>query len=265
MSAHFAFPHTERQETRKQSPEAGEQPTKPYWNEYDNPESEMGDDFAVYVDPDAPLFPGQVTLKRWYQSLKDKVSPNCRGVRGRDLESSHSPSTRSVSSTSSDDEADDELSGFHHPGRKPLLANRKPDYGSLARYRTDIEQEHDYLAFLTTPQTSTLCLLASVLILVISAFLAFTSRKKLRGEVDVAAAIGIIASVCFMGVAAIRWWTAELPARGNLINNLEASQRTRTPRDWLRSATRRIGDVIRVVAMVLVTLGSILLLIVVFK
>lgn len=94
----------------------------------------------------------------------------------------------------------------------------------------------------------------------------FTSRKKLRGEVDIAVVIGVVASLCFMGIAAIRWWTVELPRRGDLVNNfgLEA-QRRRTIRDWLRTAGRRLGDVLKVSGIVVVVLGCVLLLVAVFK
>ena len=233
-----------------------------YWNEFDNPESEAGDGFVVYVDPDAPLFPGQKALARWYGNVAGLFSRRTERGRSAHTRGSHSPSIRSVSTTSSDDEADDEMSSFNGPTRKPLLDRRRRDYGALPYHNRDTHSSSsDYSSILPSPQPSTLLLLASVLILVITSFLTITSKKKLRGEVDSAVVAGIIAALCFMVIASIRWWTAELPARGDLIDSFDLRhRRKKTARELWRSAVRRLGDVMRVVGILVVCLGSALLL-----
>lgn len=238
-----------------------------YWNEYDNPDSDAGDGFAVYVDPDAPIFPGQKTLARWYGAIATKLTSRKRKSGSRNG-LKRSPSAASLSSTSSDEDADDELSGYRPANaRKPLLPHFRPGYGSLPVNRYNKTQDDSSIfSLFTNPSTSTLLLLASLLILIISTIMTFTSRKKLRGEVDIAVVVGVVASLCFMGIAGIRWWTTELPRRGDLVNNFGfEAQRRKTMRDWLRMAGRRLGDVLKIAGMVVVVLGSVLLLVTVFK
>lgn len=81
----------------------------------------------------------------------------------------------------------------------------------------------------------------------------------MRGEVDIAVVISVAASLCFMGVGAIRWWTCERPARGDLIDNfglLEQGRTGKSAREYFRACTRRLSDVMKVVAMAVVVLGS---------
>lgn len=248
-----------------------------YWNEFDNPESEAGD-FTLYIDPDAPIFPGQVIMTRWYNSLRDKFqSGSTRGRRAhRQHASSRSLSNNSISNSctaSSDDEADDELSGFHPRVRKPLLPRHRAQngYGALPLHHRHLYPDDTNtgpLSSLTQANTSTLCLLASVLILLCSAFLTFTSRRKLRGEVDIAIVISVAASLCFAGIGAIRWWTSERPARGDLIENFGLIGREsarKSAKEYLRACTRRLSDVLKVVAMIVVVLGSAGVLAVAFR
>lgn len=189
-----------------------------YWNEYDNG-SEFGGDnegFIVYVDPDAPLFPGQKILVRWSSNIKSFFQPDkpkSRSNRHRsstnDLErqpliSSANASSDALAATNSTESSDDE--SLNHDTKKrsklPWLgADRSGNakiYGTLPGRSTN-----KYINVVapqsptSTPQVPIVCLAASLILLALLNVMAMTGRRKVREEIDIAVMLGVAAALVF--------------------------------------------------------------------
>jgi hypothetical protein len=188
-----------QQQRRRQTPIAEEEPVQhAYWNEYDNPDSENGGDdggYIIYIDPDAPAFPGQKVLSHWYASAKRVFSRK----KSHDLERQNSSDTLAASSES-DDEDEAHMNG--HRTTKPLLSNIRLSYGATttpARPRTSSLVKYDTPTRST--RISTLSLAAAIIILAIVHILGTTGRRKAKKEVEVGVLVGVVASLAFAGVA----------------------------------------------------------------
>jgi len=197
-----------RQQRRLQTPIAEE--TQPYWSEYDNPESEFGGDdggFVIYIDPDAPLYPGQKIVSRVYGSIRSLL-----GLKGkqRDLERQNSSETLTGSTGSSEDEEDD-VDKIRRPAsaKTPLLGRLLSSGYGATPLNTSTQQNTTSTAIFTPnvhiqppPSTrlSTICLAAALVILAMVNVLGSTGRKKARTEIRTFVLIGVIAALAFAGI-----------------------------------------------------------------
>jgi len=200
-----------RQKRRLQTPIAEE--IQPYWNEYDNPDSEFGGDdggFVIYIDPDAPLYPGQKMVSRMYGSIRSLL-----GLKGKqpDLERQNSSETLTGSTGSSEDEEDD-VDKIGRPSvsaKTPLIGRLlSPGYGATPHPPTTTQRNttsttaiftpnsHIYLA--SSTRLSTICLAAALIILAMVNVLSSTGRKKARTEIETFVLIGVIAALAFAGI-----------------------------------------------------------------
>lgn len=234
-------------------------PNMSYWNEYDYPQSEAGEEFAILVDPDAPWFPGQKVLSHCFHKLNGLFPIYHR------IESSKKCLHKTSIDTSSSSSADED--GVIPPKSRnaPIPSRGIGTYGTLPIYSVYSEQAViDSASFAATPETSTLCFLAAFLILIISTFLTFTSRHKLRGEVDVAVVIAVISVLCFATVGIVRWWTVERHARGDSINNFGLNH-DRTMLGKLKKLLSSVSDLLKVLMFFGVCIGSGVLLFAMFR
>lgn len=177
-----------------------------YWNEYDNPED--GDEnpdgeFYIYIDPDAPLYPGQRSLQAFGRRLKSAFQ---RSSRKRDAENGSVETGDDGSISSSEDDDDTATpSGVRHTDkshRTPLVTRAtqtKFGYGALplAPGRISVHAQRG--------RTTALCLLAAAIIFAILNVLAYTGRRKTHVQVNVAVLLGVIASIAFVGTALGVW------------------------------------------------------------
>jgi len=179
-----------------------------YWNEYDNPED--GDEnpdgeFYVYIDPDAPLYPGQRSLENFGRKFKSAFK---RPFVKKDLEHGVSATgdDASISSSEDDDETttSSTIERANKAVHKPLITRStqtqtKIGYGTLSM--TTIVHTVDT----QRARTTALCLLAAAIILAILNVLANTGRRKTLVEVHVVVLLGVVASIAFLGTAVGIW------------------------------------------------------------
>lgn len=197
-----------RQQRRLQTPIAEE--TQTYWNEYDNPDSEFGGDgggFVIYIDPDAPLYPGQKIVSRMYGSIRSLF-----GLKSKqhDLERQNSSETLTGSTGSSEDEDDDADKIGRRPAsaKTPLLGRLlSPGYGATPPAATATQRNTTSTALIFTPNVhtsstrlSTICLAAALIILAMVNVLGSTGRRKARTEIETFVLIGVIAALAFAGI-----------------------------------------------------------------
>jgi len=174
-----------------------------YWNEYDNPED--GDDdqdsgFYIYVDPNAPLYPGQRVLEAFGRRVKSVFQ------RPRRIIEDGSHSTGSDGSVSSSEEEENVIS------RMPSSNKKHRKHGQLLVTRaTQTTSNYGTVPILHPPtdlqraRTTALCLLAAAIIFAILNVLVYTGRRKARVEVHVAVLLGVVASIAFLGTALGIW------------------------------------------------------------
>ncbi|KAF2198395.1 hypothetical protein GQ43DRAFT_434305 [Delitschia confertaspora ATCC 74209] len=190
-----------------------------YWNEYDNPDSE-DEGYYIYINPDEEVkFPGQEMIEKLAQKTKSLF----RTSRGNE-ESPLLPHG-SVGSVSSDDETPEEhantLSGNYgtisdrHPlsTKKyfrnifPFLGMRRDARGldTLRRQsnREFMNEARIHERDMTKLKLYMTCIAAAVVIDVILAALAGTSRRKERGVVDVMVLFSTIFNMLLLIVAVL--------------------------------------------------------------
>lgn len=191
-----------------------------YWNEYDHPEdgSDNGE-FYIYLDPEAPLYPGQKELENLGRRIKSIFR---RPKSAKDLERGASSTTDDGSASSSDE--DDSSASVLKRSRKshhtPLIersTQTRIGYGTLSTtFRAAPANQH-------LVRTTTLCLLAAAIIFAILNVMVNTGRRKTRVEVHVVVLLGVIASIAFVGTA-VGLWLRDAPAdrrtRGGIIANV---------------------------------------------
>ena len=195
-----------------------QQQAQGYWNEYDNPESE-DEAYYIYIDPNASdSFPGQEFLEALSRQIKKVL-----GFQSRTGEDS--PLLSSPDYGTSDDETADEGSGANVSGygtinRSSRRTKRdgyimsvfrifwKPRHNDqraeLQRHslidEINIQQHQREMAKL---QTYASCLAAGAVLDIVLGTMAATSRKKWRGEVDVAVIFGVICNLLLLLVAVV--------------------------------------------------------------
>lgn len=176
-----------------------------YWNEYDDPEDDDENGYVIYVDPNAESTYEKLTRK--LRSLFNRSEPNGQDplLSQHDLEAGDdSTAPTSDAGTSSDE--DDVLS----------TRNPKPrTYGTLAapsqqrvRFATTPSKQTKFI-----PRLASVCLTASIVILLTGFLLAATGRRKQAREVDGGILFAVACSLTFavLGVASM------LRSRRNLV------------------------------------------------
>ncbi|KAF2013792.1 hypothetical protein BU24DRAFT_247180 [Aaosphaeria arxii CBS 175.79] len=199
-----------------------------YWNEYDNPESE-DDGYYIYVDPDASMgFPGQ--------EMFEDLARKAKRFFWRKNTSEQSPLLIAAEYPSSDDELEtagepaasnsrrhnygaiDPVEGqrsqggywsslfrsFRDPARDAETLDSLHRQSALERQtlmaRLQVRQHQGEMAKL---QTYISCLGAAVVLDIVLCVLAKTSRRKLRGEVDVAIILGTLCNLLLLLTAVV--------------------------------------------------------------
>lgn len=195
-----------RQQRRLQPP-IPEENAQPYWNEYDNPDSEFGGDdggFVIYIDPDAPLYPGQKIVSRVYGSIRGLFGK--RASKHKDLERQNSNETLTGSTGSSEDEDDNSDKVRRTSSAKTPLIGRlmSSGYGSTPTPTTQ-RNATSTMIFTPTPQPtssrlSTISLAAALIILAMVNVLSSTGRRKARTEIETFVLIGVVAALGFVGI-----------------------------------------------------------------
>lgn len=181
-----------------------EEPASGYWNEYDDPDSEFGGDsggYVIYIDPNAPIFPGQRTLEKWYGSIKGMFG----GKKQRDLERQNSTDT--LGSTESSDDDDEEIEGALAASSR-LLRRSMPGYGATPSVTADSARRSSVLVSKEEQDrmrsrhawSSTICFAAAVIILSILTLLSNTGRRKAKQRVEVGTLLGVAAALAFAGI-----------------------------------------------------------------
>ncbi|KAF2142647.1 uncharacterized protein K452DRAFT_297901 [Aplosporella prunicola CBS 121167] len=236
--------HHLRELAALQAAESGGPSASRYWNEYDDPEDGGDDAYVIYVDPYAsPKLPGQETLGRFFQSVKDTL-------RGR-----RRPSGENASLLSTEGSENDELSGVardtlgggygtltrseyegdegseNQHARRPRLSLSRRLSSLIDIFRSsdpsDYSRGHGsaplgadpaaldtLLASLAARQRAraaakarlaVAALAASAVIAGLTGLLAASSRRKLRSEVAPAVVTGVVADLAFAMVALACW------------------------------------------------------------
>lgn len=183
--------------------------TQGYWNEYDNPESE-DDAYYIYIDPNAPAgFPGQEFLEACIRQTKRLFGHTSTGEQ--------SPLLPSPDYGTSDDETADEApatnsrsygtldEGYFNSMLRAIRIPRQNRRRSALERQSliaeiNIRQHQREMAKL---QTYISCLAAGTVLDVILGIMVATSRRKLRGEVDVAVILGVISNLILLLVAVV--------------------------------------------------------------
>ncbi|KAF2280627.1 uncharacterized protein EI97DRAFT_388574 [Westerdykella ornata] len=207
------------------------QGTQRYWNEYDNPESE-DEGYYIYLDPNASTkLPGQ--------ELFEAVLRRARALlRFRKEEESVSRVSTANTASSVDDEDTSDESPLATPGRpdygtlpfpaRPQRRSSRKGYVSSllsafsSRWRADDEEDAQALGW-QDPRAREALLIeihtrhreremailklysslvaAAAIIDIILAVLVTTSRRKLKGQVDIAVLLGVVANLVLVLVA----------------------------------------------------------------
>jgi len=187
----------------REEAESAPQIQQRYWNEYDNPED--GDDdaeggFYVYIDPNAPVYPGQKAL----EALGRRVKSAFRRPKKPDENEYHSTGDDGSVSSSEDEE---NFTSRVPSAKKKYKAHRQ----SLVTRATQTTSDYGTVSLShppTDPQrarTTALCLLAAAIIFAILNVLVYTGRRKARVEVHVVVLSGVVASIAFLGIALGIW------------------------------------------------------------
>ena len=178
------------------TPPRGKSQQQRYWNEYDNPEDggEGGggtEPYWIYVNPDE-----RDVWDKFVDAMRSLFTLGLqRQQREREPDADPSGSTTPRDEESSSDE--DETSTLNPQQRKKQQRN----YGTASlplQHHQPRQADPDLTP--SIPQTTTLCLSASLAILVITFILAATSKHKYVRAVDAAIVFAIICSLVFAGV-----------------------------------------------------------------
>jgi hypothetical protein len=191
-----------------------------YWNEYDHPEDEE-DGYYIYVDPNATVkYPGQEIL--------EAISRKTKSLFGMSkINEEESPPSTSVGYESSDEETDDGgpngvtegygtlptdpfprehksqgyfsglFNAFRSPQQDVRTLRRESECRSLL-HEIHVRQHEREMAKL---QLYSSCLAAAVVLDIVLSILTMTTRRKLRGEVDIAIIIGVICNLLLLLIA----------------------------------------------------------------
>ena len=147
-----------------------------YWSEYDNPEDGEGDNaYVIYIDPNE-----RSTLER----LFDRVGSLFSTQQPEPDADISSPGTPKDDETSSDEDEESALHPSQQNGYGTLPYNR-----SASRTKSTPQE--------SLPQVTTICLAASVAILIITFILAMTAKHKYARTVDTAIIFAIVCSLVF--------------------------------------------------------------------
>ena len=175
-----------RRKRHRKYPEEPLQRHPQYWSEYDHPkdDAEGADAYVIYIDPN-----GRSTLGRLFDKLGGLFSHRQREEEEAILQSPVSPDG---DETSDEDEP--------HPS---LL----PSYGTVHQRSSSARDSHRSASrhgpgFL--PQTTVICLVASVAILIVTYILATTSKYEYATEVDAGILFAIVCSLVFAVVGFIQ-------------------------------------------------------------
>ena len=173
-----------RKKRRRPYAERSVQGDKRYWSEYDHPQvdTEDGEAFVLYIDPNE---------KSALNRLIDRIG----GVFGRS-QAEEEPLLPSPDTPSGDDTSDEEEAlpgqryqyGTIHP--KPVA--RKASYKHRAKYQAPF-----------LPQLTTICLIASVAILIVAYILATTSKHKYATEADAGIIFATVCSLLFAVIGCV--------------------------------------------------------------
>ncbi|KAF2656815.1 hypothetical protein K491DRAFT_691666 [Lophiostoma macrostomum CBS 122681] len=190
-----------------------------YWNEYDHPEDEE-EGYYIYMDPDATVkYPGQEFL--------EAISRKARGLFGMTrIDKEDSPPSTSADYESSDEETADEnpsgvrngygtiatnpfqetksegyfsnlFNAFRSPQREVQSLRHESERRSLL-HEIHVRQHEREMAKL---QVYSSCLGAGAILDITLCILTMTTRRKLRGEADLAIIIGVICNLLLLLVA----------------------------------------------------------------
>ncbi|KEF55929.1 uncharacterized protein A1O9_07509 [Exophiala aquamarina CBS 119918] len=196
-------------------------PSQRYWNEFDDGDSDVNPDdrYAIYVDPDAPLFPGTETVSKTFAAMYASLSKGTSraaswfplGVKLWDNQSSpeRAPLLGDQMFGNDDANGDGDSSGsdtdeFLIPRpHKPKSSWRTASHGSGSR---SMYRPYQVLTPRQKALERTLCLFYGFLIavsgilLAMSAVLLGTGRRKAVVEVDAGVVAGVIAAeACAVG------------------------------------------------------------------
>lgn len=192
-------------------------PPQRYWNEFDDGDSDVNPEagYAIYVDPDAPLFPGTETVSKTFTAMYDSLSKGASraaswfplGVKVWDKQSSPERAPLLGAQVLDDgDSSGSDTDEFliqrpHKPKSSPRTASHGSGSRSMYRRRQVITPRQKALEGTLFLFYSFLIAVASIL-LAMSAVLLGTGRRKAVVEVDAGVVAGVVAAeVC--AVAAI--------------------------------------------------------------
>ncbi|KAL8728964.1 MAG: hypothetical protein Q9166_005059 [cf. Caloplaca sp. 2 TL-2023] len=197
-------PPTQKASKKKRRPRRGRQlpkyiDTNPqpdrqrYWNEYDDgDEASENEPFAIYVDPNkSTALPGFRTISKVTSSLASQARTLSKKAKSS-LHFSNQPTSKTLDETASpEDDCDPEDSPTD-----PLINHHKQSHYSTFHDRYVIDSAYQTRELLLTR----FCIafyMASYVLLVVAALLAFSGRRRAHLEVDVAVIIGVTSSLVF--------------------------------------------------------------------
>ena len=185
--------------------------TPRYWNEFDDG-SEVGDDdvYTIFVDPNAPSgFPGAETASKVAIAVRNAATASTRKLglwlwpAPKEADPSEEPLLFGQTSHSSysydiEDSSDSDLISPLTPPRSHwprTRSGRKPTPSTVQ----DRRQQSRELGFL---RTYIGCFSVAYVLLVLSAILHATARRKATFEADIGIVVGVVASL-FLGVVGL--------------------------------------------------------------
>lgn len=205
-------------------PERAPRPER-YWNEFDDGDSDVNPEerYAIYIDPDAPLFPGSEAVSKAFSAVYDSFSRGTSraaswlplGAKVWEKQSSAERAPLLGGQVVGDGDADSsgsDTDGFliQRP-HKPKSSRRSASHGSGSR---SMYRPHQILSPRQKALERTLfhfysgLIAISCVFLVMSSILLGTGRRKAKVQVDVGVLTGVLAAevcaVCAMVLIMLR-------------------------------------------------------------
>ncbi|KPI44634.1 uncharacterized protein AB675_8694 [Cyphellophora attinorum] len=207
---------SKRKTTRFSTPPQQPAPTR-YWNEFDDGDSDTHPEerYAIYIDPNEPVFPGAETVQKVFSGMYDSISKGGKRltswmpVRMHEAKTTSDGERRpllfSKASRKGSSDANLESSGSDTDDFTPTPSKRnrrstisRPPYAPGRRL-----SKRQKAREATLQQSYIALLVLAYIFLLVAGILLGTGRKKKRLEVDAGVVTGIVAAWACVGISVV--------------------------------------------------------------